>query len=121
MTWLKSIDDAAITIADTVRVLGVDERTVSRAIDAGEIPAVRIGRRVLVPRLRLLAMFDAPSPTPIGAQPGEGLTTEADSGDAALGRAVRCLLERLAAGLGHNETTEVSTVRRLSRELADAS
>jgi excisionase family DNA binding protein len=38
-------------------VFGVDVRTVSRAIENGELPSVRLGRRVLLPRLPLLAVL----------------------------------------------------------------
>ncbi|WP_324549449.1 MULTISPECIES: hypothetical protein [unclassified Gordonia (in: high G+C Gram-positive bacteria)] len=35
----------------------------SAAVKRGELPAVKVGRRVLVPRTQLLALFDvAPSP-----------------------------------------------------------
>ena len=46
---------AVVTVAQAADVLGVDVRTVSRAIENGELPALRLGRRVLVPRLPLLA------------------------------------------------------------------
>jgi excisionase family DNA binding protein len=46
---------AVVTVAQAAEVLGIDVRTVSRAIENGELPALRLGRRVLVPRLPLLA------------------------------------------------------------------
>ena len=46
---------AVVTVAQAADVLGIDVRTVSRAIENGELPALRLGRRVLVPRLPLLA------------------------------------------------------------------
>jgi excisionase family DNA binding protein len=46
---------AVVTIAQTAAVFGVDARTVTRAIENGELPALRLGRRVLIPRLPLLA------------------------------------------------------------------
>lgn len=46
---------------------GVDVRTVTRAIDNGEIPAVRLGRRVLIPREALLRQLDADNPPPAAA------------------------------------------------------
>ena len=42
-------------VAQAASVFGVDVRTVTRAIENGELPAVRLGRRVLIPRLPLLA------------------------------------------------------------------
>ncbi len=46
---------AVVTVAQAAAVLGVDVRTVTRAIENGELQAVRLGRRVLIPRLPLLA------------------------------------------------------------------
>ncbi|MFG5720305.1 helix-turn-helix domain-containing protein [Streptomyces murinus] len=37
------------TVAETAEVLHVDPRTVYRAIDLGEIPAVRVGQQLRVP------------------------------------------------------------------------
>ncbi|HLV55771.1 MAG TPA: helix-turn-helix domain-containing protein [Actinotalea caeni] len=50
-------DRATVTVRETALVLGVDQRTITRAIAAGELPALRIGRRVLIPRLRLVALL----------------------------------------------------------------
>jgi excisionase family DNA binding protein len=38
----------------------VDERTVRRAIELGQIPAVKIGTKTLIPAAALLAMAEAP-------------------------------------------------------------
>ncbi|WP_403023149.1 helix-turn-helix domain-containing protein [Salinibacterium sp. GXW1014] len=54
----RSADTAALTIAEAARVLGVDPRTVSASAAAGELPSVRIGRRVLIPREPFLALFE---------------------------------------------------------------
>ena len=54
LEWLKRATAAALTRGQVAQVLGVDERTVTRAIDSGQIPSLQIGRRVLVPRLPLL-------------------------------------------------------------------
>ena len=48
---------AVVTVAQAASVFGVDARTIARAIEAGELPAVRLGRRVLIPRLQLLAVL----------------------------------------------------------------
>jgi excisionase family DNA binding protein len=58
LAWLQGSGDAAVTVAATAEVLNVDERTVTRAIRDGQLPSVRVGRRLLVPRLRLLALLD---------------------------------------------------------------
>jgi len=49
---------AALTRAEAAEILQVDPRTVGRAIEAGEIPSIRLGRRVLVPRERFIALLD---------------------------------------------------------------
>ena len=56
---LKASRSAVVTIAQAATVLGIDVRTVSRAIRNGELPALRLGRRVLIPRLALLACLGA--------------------------------------------------------------
>jgi excisionase family DNA binding protein len=48
---------AVVTVAQAASIFGVDVRTVARAIENGELPAVRLGRRVLIPRLPLLAVL----------------------------------------------------------------
>ncbi len=45
---------AVVTVAPAAAVFGVDVRAVTRAIENGELPALRLGR-VLIPRLPLLA------------------------------------------------------------------
>ena len=52
---LKASRSAVVTLAQAASVFGVDVRTVTRAIQNGELPALRLGRRVLIPRLPLLA------------------------------------------------------------------
>ena len=48
---------AVVAVAQAASVFGVDVRTVARAVENGELPAVRLGRRVLIPRLPLLAVL----------------------------------------------------------------
>lgn len=50
---------AALSISEVGRILELDPRTVSASASAGEIPSVRVGRRVLIPREAFLAIFDA--------------------------------------------------------------
>jgi excisionase family DNA binding protein len=56
---------AVVTVAQAASVLGVDVRTVSRAIENGDLPALRLGRRVLVPRLPLLAALGVRGEAPL--------------------------------------------------------
>ncbi|MCW2897782.1 MAG: hypothetical protein JWO67_47 [Streptosporangiaceae bacterium] len=50
---------AAFTVTQTAELLDVDTRTVSRACDEGQLPCLRIGRRLLIPRIPLLTLLGA--------------------------------------------------------------
>ena len=63
---------AVVTVAQAAAVFGVDVRTVTRAIESGELPALRLGRRVLIPRLPLLAA--------LGVRDDDALTEIQDAG-----------------------------------------
>ena len=63
---------AVVTVAQAAAVFGVDVRTVARAIENGELPALRLGRRVLIPRLPLLAA--------LGVRVDDALTEVQDAG-----------------------------------------
>jgi len=39
----------ALNVAEAGEVLGIDRRLVTRLIDAGELPCIRVGRRRLIP------------------------------------------------------------------------
>ena len=47
-------------------VLGVDERTARRAIEQGQIPAIKVGTKTLIPAPRLAALIDPPTAAPPG-------------------------------------------------------
>ncbi|MGP4024385.1 helix-turn-helix domain-containing protein [Actinomadura sp. 3N407] len=77
------------TVSEVAGVFRADDRTVRRAIDAGTIPAVKVGTKTLIPVPRLLALIEPPE------SPAE---TAAPSGiDPA---AVRAATEMIRAGLG---------------------
>ena len=50
---MTSAQRLTLTVPEVADLLGVHPLTVRAAIKRGEIPAVSVGRRVLVPRLRL--------------------------------------------------------------------
>lgn len=56
---IKAMTKAALTRSEVARALDIDPRTVTAGIEDGTIPSVRIGRRVLIPRLPFLALFGA--------------------------------------------------------------
>lgn len=48
---------AALTRNEVAELFGCDPRTVSQGIKDGTIPAIQLGRRVVIPRELLLAML----------------------------------------------------------------
>ena len=66
--WLQTTTAATVTRADVAKLLGVDERTVTRAIVDGQLPSLRVGRRVLIPRVPLLARLGASEEPVAGAR-----------------------------------------------------
>ncbi len=56
---------AVVTVAQAASVFGADVRTVARAIENGELPAVRRGWRILIPRPPLLAVLGVSAGEPV--------------------------------------------------------
>ena len=55
-----TLDDALppiLTVEQTAKVLGISRGLAFAAVRAGDIPSIRIGRRILVPRDRLRQML----------------------------------------------------------------
>lgn len=50
-------DKAVLTIVETARVLRICERGIREGIKEGWIPHVRLGRRILIPVPRLVALL----------------------------------------------------------------
>ena len=46
-----------LTVEETANLLGISRWLVQQAVGRGELPFVRIGRRILIPRARLQAML----------------------------------------------------------------
>lgn len=59
---LENSPKAVLTQIEAGAVLGVDRRTVSAGIKAGNIPAIHIGRRVVIPREPFLHMLKTGEP-----------------------------------------------------------
>jgi len=62
LNWLKFTRSPVATRVQTAQILCVDERTITKGINNGDIPAIRVGRRMLVPvpaLRRLLGVDDA--------------------------------------------------------------
>lgn len=50
-------EQPVMTVEDVARVLGVSRSSAYTAVGAGQIPSVRIGRRICVPTARLRDML----------------------------------------------------------------
>lgn len=50
-----------ISVEEAGQILGVSRRSAYRAAESGELPTLRLGRRLLVPTARLLAMLGLPA------------------------------------------------------------
>ena len=48
---------ATLTIPEAAELLGISRSAAYRAVTRGEIPTIRIGRRLLVPTAKLYAML----------------------------------------------------------------
>lgn len=62
---VRASRSAVITIKDAASLLGCNPRTVTAAlsIHGGDIPARRVGRRVVIPRVQWLAWLDGQTDT----------------------------------------------------------
>lgn len=64
---VAATESATVSVSEAARVLGVCEKTAYRAVARGDLPAVKLGRRILVSRRRLAALLDGePEPEPAG-------------------------------------------------------
>ena len=48
-------------MTEVAALLGLDQRTVRRACEDGQLPALYAGRRILIPRERLLPLLTTPN------------------------------------------------------------
>ncbi len=61
-----------LTVDQTAQVLGISRGLAFTAVRAGDIPSIRIGRRILVPRDRLRQMLGVDPAEPVAANQVEG-------------------------------------------------
>jgi excisionase family DNA binding protein len=69
-----------LSVAETADLLGISRWLVQQAVRDGSLPSVRVGRRILIPKVRLEALLAGPADAP------------------AVGRTARTAVVRLAAG-----------------------
>jgi excisionase family DNA binding protein len=48
-----------LTFEEAARILGISRNSAFRAVQRGQLPSVRIGRRIPVPRAQLAALVNA--------------------------------------------------------------
>ena len=54
-------ESPVLTVEEAAVILRLSRGTAYTAVHRGDIPTIRIGRRLLVPRARLMAMLDGDS------------------------------------------------------------
>lgn len=59
---IEAMESPTLSLKDGARALGVDPRTLLRAIDDGTVPGIRVGRRVVIPRAPFLRMLTGAEP-----------------------------------------------------------
>lgn len=55
---------ATLTVEQAAEVLGISRRSAYRAVERGDLPTLRLGRRLLVPTARLLAILGVEQQAP---------------------------------------------------------
>lgn len=76
---LRACNAAALTVTQVAGLLDLDERTVRRGCEDGQLPCIRVGRLLRIPREPLLALLTAPSHN--GAEPRQGSATDTTDQD----------------------------------------
>jgi excisionase family DNA binding protein len=65
-----------LTVEETAKLLGISRGLAFQALRRGDIPSIRIGRRILIPRARLRALLDGDNPQgEVPEQRGNGQTS----------------------------------------------
>ena len=78
---MSNTERPTLSIAETAALLGISRWLVQQATHDGSLPSVRVGRRILIPRSRLLAWLDghehpgAPQPGRDTSHPGDSALT----------------------------------------------
>lgn len=82
----------AISVAEAANLLGISRNQAFKAVRRGELPSVRVGRRVLIPLERLEAFLwgrlvsEADAETVFHKPPEDGLSAEPSQGTVPFGR-----------------------------------
>jgi excisionase family DNA binding protein len=62
------VERLTVTVAQAGVMLGISRTSAYERVRRGEIPTVRLGRRLLVPKTRLLAMLEGEPPATSSAE-----------------------------------------------------
>ena len=55
---LQSIEPLTVTVPEAAKLIGISRRHAYELVASGEIPSVRFGGAIRIPRARLLAMIE---------------------------------------------------------------
>lgn len=72
MSTRDNADRQTLTVEEAAALLGIGRNSAYQAVASGQLPVIRIGRRLLVPRAaleRLLAETQAPATSPPERRP----------------------------------------------------
>ena len=70
-----------LSVAETAELLGISRWLVQQAVRDGSLPSLRVGRRILIPRVRLQAWLDGSGPTAVAtASPRSRPTSDTRAG-----------------------------------------
>jgi len=58
-----------MTVDEAARILGISRNSAYEAVRRNQIPSIRIGRRILIPRHRFLRWLEASDTDPADTQP----------------------------------------------------
>ena len=59
----KKLNPTVLTVVEVAKILRIGKISAYQAIERGEVPSIRIGRRILIPRFALEQLLTRPSPS----------------------------------------------------------
>ena len=65
---MQNEEPKVITVERAGEILQISRASAYQAVALGEIPSIRIGRRLLVPRAKLMAMLGETEPAPVAVE-----------------------------------------------------
>ena len=74
---MAEVQPLTLTVSEAAKVLGISRTTAYECVRTGQLPAVRLGRRLVIPRAAITALLAGPTQTseasdePVAAVRGE--------------------------------------------------